>query len=110
MKIGFWYDADVQPPKASGYYIAVKIPSLGDDDHGVDYYYYHRSSDGWYTSGESNGMWVRVSFWTDAEPFEWVNDETKSNSDSPQHPSLIAAKQKILEAIESYQILEELLK
>lgn len=73
MKASVWYDMDEKIPPRTGYYIAFKGMSMGDDETGCEQYYWDAGQASWRDSLRSSAHYVNVIYWCDAEPWEWYN-------------------------------------
>ena len=112
MKTSVWYHVmDCQPDK-SGYYMAFRTMTLGDDTCGVDYFYWNREAGEWRTDGTCHSHWANVYYWTESDPEQWVNaDGPVRNRKTPRsNPALEAAWQDMQKAIERYEIVRALTK
>lgn len=74
MKACVWYDMEEKSPPQSGYYLAFKGMSMGDDETGCDYYYWNAKSAEWRDSQISTAHYVNIVYWTEADPAAWYDD------------------------------------
>jgi hypothetical protein len=112
MKTSIWHhNADRQPDK-SGYYLAYKSYSMGDDSTSAGYYYYSKTSGTWRDSSLHSAHYANVYYWTDATPDDWVdNDQVRVHRQTiSNNPTLNSAWQDVLAAIEKFKIIEALVK
>lgn len=111
MKTSLWFHtADKQPDK-SGYYVAYKSYSMGDDSTNTGYYYYNISDNSWFDSSLSQSHYANVYYWTDADPEEWVNNDppvTQRKKVLKNNPALEIAWKNVEEAIRQYEIVKGL--
>lgn len=111
MKTSIWHHtADKQPDK-SGYYLAYKSYSIGDDTTNAGYYYYSAGSNSWRDSSLSQAHYANVYYWSDADPEKWVNDDvpvTKRKTKRPPNPALEIAWNNVQEALRQYEIVKAL--
>lgn len=104
MRYSIWYDTKNKLPEKTGYYLAYRAESLGDDTTDVSYYWYEAISKSWRSGERAGSHWARVIFWTDADPFAW-------DQAPPTHtptPAEAAAWQEVVEAIERYKLVKAL--
>lgn len=110
MKTSIWHHtADKQPDK-SGYYVAYKSYSMGDDSTNVGYYYYSAGANSWRDSSIHSAHYANVYYWSDADPEAWVNADpplTKRPAVAT-NPALEIAWNNIQEAIRQYEIVKAL--
>jgi len=111
MKTSIWHHtADKQPDK-SGYYVAYKSYSIGDDTTNVGYYYYSELSKSWRDSSLSQAHYANVYYWSDADPEAWVNADppvSKRKKELPVNPALEIAWNNVQQAIRQYEIIKAL--
>ena len=111
MKTSIWYHTADQQPEASGYYVAYKGMSMGDDSSNTGYYYYNKSSGEWRDSSLSTAYYAKVYYWTDADPEQWVNNDppvSQRKKILQDNPALEIAWKNIEEAIRQYEIIKAL--
>ena len=99
-----WYEVSDQLPKKSGYYLAYRAESLGDDSTDVGYYWYEAVSKKWRSGVHAGSHWARVVFWSDADPYEWAQTPTSHTPAAAE----TAAWQEVVEAIERYKLVKAL--
>lgn len=104
MRYSIWYDTKNKLPEKSGYYLAYRGESFGDDSTDVDYYWYDAASKKWRERQMASSPWARVVLWSDADPFAWAQPST---THAPT-PAEAAAWQEVVEAIERYQLVKAL--
>jgi hypothetical protein len=111
VKTSIWHHtADKQPDK-SGYYVAYKSYSMGDDSTNVGYYYYSAGANSWRDSSIHSAHYANVYYWSDADPEAWVNADpplTKRPRAVAANPALEIAWNNIQEAIRQYEIVKAL--
>ena len=111
MKTSIWHHtADKQPDK-SGYYLAYKSYSIGDDSTNAGYYYYSAGANSWRDSSIHSAHYANVYYWSDADPEQWVNDDvpvSKRKTKRKENPALDIAWNNIQEAIRQYEIVKAL--
>ena len=113
MKTSIWYhNADQQPDK-SGYYLAYKSYSMGDDSTNAGYYYYSKTSGTWRDSSLNSSHYANVYYWTDADPEAWVDSDPplsqrKASTAAKSNPALEIAWNNVQEAIRQYEIIKAL--
>ena len=105
MKTSIWYHVDEKCPKVSGYYIAYKLPSLGDDEEGYGVYYWDDYYTDWRESRVPHSLGVQVSIWT-----ECPEHDPDNHVSSQPVPAEIAAWKKVCEAIDQFNIITKLVK
>jgi hypothetical protein len=110
MKTSIWHHSEDQQPDKSGYYLAYKSYSMGDDSSNAGYYYYNKTSDTWRDSSLNSSYYANVYYWTDADPEAWVNSDpplTKRKA-AKSNPALEIAWNNVQEAIRQYEIIKAL--
>ncbi len=104
-----WYDMEEKCPPQSGYYLAFKGMSMGDNETSCGYYYWNAKSAEWRDSKLSNAYYANVIYWTDADPGSWYDDY-----DVRARRSMSVAEQDawdaVKAAIEQYEIVKNLVK
>lgn len=109
MKAGVWYDMEEKCPPRSGYYLAFKGMSMGDDETAAGYYYWSAKSAEWRDSKLSQAHYANVIYWTDADPGAWYenyrfrdrNEITEAEKD---------AWAEVQRAMERYELVKALTK
>lgn len=81
MRACVWYDMDEKIPPRTGYYVAFKGTSLGDDETGCEYYYWDAKRAEWRNSQLSQAYYVNVVYWCDADPGAWYNNYSLRRKD-----------------------------
>ena len=109
MKACLWYDVDEKLPPKTGYYLAFKGYSMGDDETGCGYYYWNAKRCEWLDSGSSQGRHANVIHWTDADPESWYEKYSMRRRDE------VTAAEKdawnaVLHAVEQYEMVTALTK
>lgn len=109
MKASLWYDVDEKLPPQTGYYLAFKGYSMGDDETDTDYYYWDAKRCEWKDNSLSHSRSARVIYWTDSDPIGWYEDYNMRRRDE------ITAAEKdawnaVLRAVEQYEMVKALTK
>ena len=113
MKPCIWYHTAEQQPNKSGYYLSYRgfgIAGPSDYDSATGYLYYDSKKRLWrdYES-DSRGQDAIVYYWTEADPEEWVNNETVINKKKvTPNPALDIAWQQVVKAVEQYELIKAL--
>ena len=112
MKTSIWHHtADKQPDK-SGYYVAYKSYSMGDDSTNVGYYYYSAGANSWRDSSISSAHYANVYYWSDADPEAWVDADPpvlkRPAAVVATNPALEIAWNNVQQAIRQYEIIKAL--
>lgn len=107
MKAGIWYEVDERLPPQSGYYLAFKGFSMGDNEPNTGYYYWDAKKCEWKDSGTSQGRYSNVVYWTESDPEGWYEKYNMRRRDE------ISAAEKdawaaVERAIEQYDIVRKL--
>jgi len=111
MKTSIWHHTADRQPDKSGYYVAYKGMSMGDDSSNTGYYYYNKSAGEWRDSSLSTAYYANVYYWSDADPEKWVDDDvplTKRKTKRPPNPALEIAWNNVQEALRQYEIVKGL--
>lgn len=109
MKTSIWYDMDEKIPPQTGYYLAFKGMSMGNNETGCDYYYWDAKKAEWRDNSISQAYHVNVIYWTNADPEEWYEHYDLRRRDEvsvAEKDALEAVKQ----AIERYEMVRALAK
>ncbi len=109
MKACVWYDVDEKIPPESGYYLAFKGYTIGDDETDTGYYFWNAKLASWQDSSVSHARYARVIYWTDADPIGWYDDYNMRRRDEVS----VAEKDAwavVQRAIEQYEMVKALAK
>ena len=109
MKACLWYDVSEKLPPKTGYYLAFKVYSMGDDETGCDHYYWDAKRCEWRTSSLSTAYDANVIYWTDADPNEWYKNFGMRRRDEVTAAEKDAWDQ-VLHAVEQYEMIKALTK
>lgn len=109
MKAGIWYDMEEKCPPRTGYYLAFKGMSMGDDEPAAGYYHWDARRAEWKDGSHSNSRSANVIYWTDADPAAWyenyrfraMNEITEAEKD---------AWAEVHRAMERYELVKALTK
>ena len=107
MRTCLWYDMEEKAPPKTGYYLAFKGLSMGDDEQGCDYYYWDARRAEWRDSQISNAYHVNVIYWTEADPGDWYENYSIRHT-SQMTPAEQDAWNEVQRAIEKYEIVKAL--
>lgn len=113
MKPCVWYSMEEKCPSDSGYYLAFKGMSMGDDETKTDYYYWNAKSAEWRDSKLSQAHWANVIYWTDADPADWYSNYSVLPRSKSKRQASVAeqdAWDAVKAAIERYEIVRQLVK
>jgi hypothetical protein len=110
MKACVWYDMDERIPTVSGYYLAFKGMSMGDDETGCDYYYWNAKSAEWRDSQISSSYSVNVIYWTEADPAAWYSTYRFRQKSGALPVAEQDAWNAVQQAIEKYEMVKALTK
>ena len=109
MKTSIWYDMEEGCPPQTGYYLAFKGMSMGNDDTRCSYYYWDARRAEWRENEISNAYRANVIYWTEADPADWYEHYSirpRSEVSVAEKDALEAVKQ----AIERYEMVRALTK
>ena len=109
MKACVWYDMEEKSPPRSGYYLAFKGMSMGDDDTDCDYYYWNAKEAQWSDSQHYHAHYANVIYWTDADPGRWYDNYNRQDC----REMSVAEKDAwdaVKAAIERYEVVKNLAK
>jgi hypothetical protein len=109
MKAGIWYDMEEKCPPKSGYYLAFKGMSIGDDETASGYYYWNARRAEWLDSNTSMGRSANVIYWTEADPEDWYEKyslRTRAEITAAEKDAWAQVEQ----ALERYEIVRALAK
>jgi len=107
MKAGIWYDMEEKCPPQTGYYLAYKGFSMGDDETNTGYYYWDAKRAEWKDGTTGMSRHANVIYWTEADPDEWYEKYTMEGrrSVSTAEKDAWAA---VEHALEQYEIVRQL--
>ena len=110
MKPSIWYTVEERQPPKTGYYVAFKGMSMGDDETGVAEYYWNQRTQEWRDSSVASiGRWANVCYWCDAYPQEWYDQDSKRGQKTRTvTPAEKAAWDAVVKAMEQYEIIKAL--
>lgn len=110
MKACVWYDVVEKAPPRSGYYLAFRGMSMGDNTTAVEYFYYNTRTKEWRDGDYSTAHWVNVCYWTEADPADWYDKyrivQRRNEMSTAEQDAWIAVQK----AIEQYEIIRQLSK
>ena len=110
MKTSIWHHTSDQQPDVSGYYLAYKSYSMGDNETDTGYYYYNKPANEWRDSKLSQAHYANVYYWTDADPDAWADSDPPltQRKAAKANPALEIAWKNVEEAIRQYEIVKAL--
>ena len=111
MKTCIWYDVSEKLPAKSGYYLAFKGMSMGDNETNAGYYYWNAKAAEWRDSSISTSYYANVVYWTEADPSGWYEDASSSRKRKNKHTMSVtesAAWDDLQEAIKRYETVKAL--
>lgn len=65
MFTSIWYRVEDKKPEVTGYYLAYKKSSLGDDEEGFGCYFWNAQYSTWSESAAPNSHVILVSIWSE---------------------------------------------
>lgn len=107
MKMCIWYDVRELLPQKSGYYLAFKGMTIGDDETNIAYYHWNAQKQLW-RDYENMGHTAKIVFWTYADPTDWYENLPTPLVKEEQTPAEISAWGDVVKAIERYNIIRAL--
>ena len=109
MKASIWYEVDQKIPSKTGYYLAFKGFSMGDNETSAGYYYWDAKRADWRDSSTSMGRYANVIYWTDSDPAAWYDsyDLRRRDEISESEKDAWAVVER---ALEQYEIVRALAK
>lgn len=110
MKACVWYTIDEKIPPKTGYYLAFKGMSMGDDEVGCAYYYWDAKSAEWRDSSLSTAYYANVVYWTEADPNSWYNKYRIRQKSGPLPVAEQDAWDAVQKAIKQYEMVKALAK
>ena len=103
MITSIWYHMDDNRPSKEGYYLAYKLPTLGDDEEGYGVYYWDSDYTDWRESRAPNSYGMKVSLWAELP----LHDPHDSTTHAPSVAE-INAWENVLDAISKFNMIKEL--
>jgi hypothetical protein len=107
MKAGIWYEVDEKIPPKTGYYLAFKGMSMGDDELDTGYYYWNAKTAEWRENSLSISNRANIVYWTEADPDGWYEKydlRTRSEITEAEKDAWAAVEH----ALEQYEIVRQL--
>ena len=100
-----WYHKGDKLPEHTGYYLAYKTSSLGDNEEGFGLYYWRYNSKQWKRSMAIHSEDIQVSIWS------YLPEHDPDNYD-PKQPTIaeIDAWKNVQDAISKYNMIVELVR
>ena len=108
MKACVWYDVEEKSPPKTGYYLAFRGMSMGDNTTAVDYFYYNTRAKEWRDGDYSSAHWVNVCYWTEADPADWYDKHRVVQRRNEMSTAEQDAWTAVQHAIEQYEIVRQL--
>jgi hypothetical protein len=115
MRISLWYRTEAEQPSKSGYYLTYRGWGMGgksDYDHDHGYLYYDKNKDEWREHYTGDDKCSFVYYWSDADPYRWVDSDPPSihikKARKNTHPALQDAWAAVEDAINRYKELQVL--
>lgn len=110
MHTSIWYHiADYRPSK-TGYYLAYKLPSLGDDEEGYGVYYWDNEYTDWRESAAPHSYGLQVSVWTEYPEHESIAHRRIGRITQTPSVAEIDAWNNVLDAISKYNMVKTLVR
>jgi len=106
MYTSIWYHVGDYRPKKDGYYLAYKLPTLGDDEEGYGLYYWDNEYADWRESAASHSHGVQVSIWAEC-PNHFYNYKPVNKISTTAE---IDAWKNVLDAISKFNMIKELVR
>ena len=111
MRVSSWYENIEKTPAKSGYYVAFKGLSMGDNETGMDYYYWDNVKKQWADSSVGHSNSANVVYWTDADPASWYNEESiprHKRQNILEKVTVKEAWEDVVEAVKKYETIKAL--
>jgi len=106
MYTSIWYHVDDNCPKKDGYYLAYKLPTLGDDEEGYGVYYWNNEYTDWSESAAAHSHGIQVSIWAEC-PNHFYNYKPVNKIPTTAE---IDAWKNVLDAISKFNMIKELVR
>jgi hypothetical protein len=103
MITSIWYYIEDHRPTQTGYYLAYKKPSLGDDSEGYGVYYWDNEYTDWRESAAPHSHGMRVSLWAELP----AHDPHDSTIHAPSVAE-VDAWNNVIDAISKFNMIKEL--
>lgn len=103
MITSIWYHIEDHRPSKTGYYLAYKKPSLGDDSEGYGVYYWVERDSCWRESSAAHSYGLRVSLWSELP----AHDPHISATHAPSIAE-VDAWRNVEDAISKFNMIKEL--
>ncbi len=100
-----WKHVNDSIPKQTGYYLAYKMATMGDDEEGFGLYYWRNEAREWKFSGALPSYTIQVSLWS-------TLPEHDPDNYQPTIPTVaeIDAWKSVQNAIDRYNMIRELVR
>jgi hypothetical protein len=103
MYTSIWYNIEDTRPLKDGYYLAYKLPTLGDDEEGYGMYYWDSEYTDWRESRATHSHGIRVSLWAELP----MHDPRDTTTHIPTVAE-IDAWNNVIDAISKFNLVKEL--
>jgi hypothetical protein len=103
MITSIWYHIEDNRPTKTGYYLAYKKPSLGDDSEGYGVYYWDNEYTDWRESAAPHSYGMRVTLWSELP----AHDPYDSTTHAPTIAE-VDAWNNVVDAIDKFNMIKEL--
>jgi hypothetical protein len=103
MITSIWYNMDDTRPLKEGYYLAYKLPTLGDDEEGYGVYYWDGDYRDWRESRAPHSHGINVSIWA-----EMPVHNPRSRAIHIPTAAEIDAWRNVIDAIDKFNMVKEL--
>lgn len=100
-----WYHTGDKQPPSTGYYIAYKLPTLGDDHEGYELWYWDNEKREWREFRAPHGSAIKVSYWTHGPDIDEINHVCSVNMPTVAE---VDAWKNVEDAISKYNMVKEL--
>ena len=100
-----WKHVNDSIPKQTGYYLAYKMSTLGDDSEGFGLYYWSEYHKVWRESIATHSYTIQVSIWS-------ILPEHDPDNYQPIRPTVaeIDAWKNVQDAVDKYNMIKELVR
>jgi hypothetical protein len=103
MITSIWYHIEDHRPTKTGYYLAYKKPSLGDDSEGYGVYYWDSEYSDWRESSSPHSYGLRVTLWSELPAHDPYDSDTHAPSVAE-----VNAWENVVDAISKFNMIKEL--
>ena len=106
MEISVWHHGKEQQPHQSGYYLAHREMTMGNDHEEVGYFWWDKDNRQWREYSNRSSTALKISYWCDANTSEWSEKYYAESKEVTAAEA--AALEEVVRAVERYRTVRAL--